>query len=155
MARIVLLDAGPLGYLIHPDPPEHMRPCVEWATNLRRKGVILRISESADYEVRRSLIRINSGSAIAQLDALIHTYGGILSITSEVWRYASELWSTARLSGVQPTDNLRLDFDTLLAAHAHVLERSGEDVWVATDNIGDLGLLYHKSSLWEEITPGE
>jgi hypothetical protein len=156
MARIVLLDAGPLGYLTHPDPqpPERERQCREWATDIRRKGTILRITESADYEVRRSLIRnINSGPSIAQLDELINIFGGILSVTTDVWRCASELWATARFSGMNPSRNERLDFDVLLAAHARVLERNGEDAWVATDNISDLRLLYHKSSLWEEITP--
>jgi hypothetical protein len=128
------------------------RQCQEWAEDLRRKGTIVRLPAGSEYEVRRSLIRSNLGAALAQLDMLVQRYGR-LSVTDDDWMCARELWANARLMGFQPTDNKRLDFDTLLAAQAAVLDRRGEDVWIATDNIGDLGALYHKAQLWDEITP--
>lgn len=152
--KIVLLDAGPLGFLTNPDPPERERLCQEWATDMRRKGACVYFPQGAEYEVRRSLIYNNLNQALAQLDLLVKQYSR-LGVSDDAWLYASELWSNARLLGIQPTDNLRLDFDTLLAAQAHMLGRQedGADVWIATDNLGHLAALYSQSDLWENITP--
>ena len=152
MARIVLLDAGPLGCLTNPNPPPMEQSCLEWATGLRRKGVTVLVPESADYEVRRSLIRINSGQSLAQLDRLVATFG-YLPLDTNAWRCAAELWAEARCHGINTDGDNRIDFDVVLCAQARLLARSEPDVWVATNNIGHLGLLYPQARLWDEITP--
>jgi predicted nucleic acid-binding protein len=152
VAKIVLLDAGPLGFLAHPNPRVRSRECAEWATDLRRKGVTIFVPEGADYEVRRSLIQQHRGPSLAQLDSLKATFG-FLRMEEDHWLRAAELWADCRHHGIATGGDNRIDFDVILCAQALVLKQAGEDVWVATDNIAHLGLLFHQSRLWEEITP--
>jgi hypothetical protein len=151
MTKIVLLDAGPLSSITHHNPTDEMQKCVDWAKDLRRRNVVVLVPQGSDYEVRRGYIRMNSAASLAQLDETIKVFG-YLSVSDDAWRYASQLWADARTLGIQPTDNVRLDFDTLLAAQATILDReTDKDVWIATENIGHLGALYYKARLWDEL----
>ena len=135
MARVVLLDSGPLGLVTHPraDPA-----IVAWLAGLRHAGVIVRVPEIADFEVRRELLRAGRTTGIARLDALGAGLG-VLPVTRAVWLRAAEFWAEARRRG-QPTAADRvLDADVILAALAAVAAVGGDTVAVATTNVGHLG----------------
>jgi hypothetical protein len=150
--KAVLLDTGPLGMVTHPDDGPDERRCLEWATNLRRKGVLMVVPEIADYELRRELIRLSS-SGIANLEAIIKEYH-FLPLNTEAFRLAADLWAHARTSlGKQAAGDKALDGDMILCAQARLFQRdAGLPVEVATTNVKHLDV-FVVAREWEEITP--
>ena len=69
MAKIVLLDAGPLGAVTHPRANKN-KDIKEWLQRLLRSGVAVRVPEIADYEIRRELVRAAKSKGIQRLDDL-------------------------------------------------------------------------------------
>jgi hypothetical protein len=74
MAKVVLLDTGPLGMVTHPRPN---REIVEWLRALLAAGASVLVPEIADYELRRELLRAQRTKGIARLDTLERTLGCI------------------------------------------------------------------------------
>jgi hypothetical protein len=72
MARVVLLDTGPLGMVTHPRPN---REVVEWLRTLLGTGTTVLVPVIADYELSRELIRAKRTKGLARLDALEQTIG--------------------------------------------------------------------------------
>ena len=70
MRAAVLLDAGPLGLLTNPNNNSQAIACTAWLASIRAVGRQVFVPEITDYEVRRELIRIQSHSALGNLDAL-------------------------------------------------------------------------------------
>jgi predicted nucleic acid-binding protein len=106
------------------------------------------VPEIADYEVRRELIRIQSHSAITNLDSLGARLE-YLALTTAAMRQAAELWARARQTGRQTAPNHALDGDVILAAQALSLNTA---VVVATTNPAHLSR-YVPAELWSNITP--
>ena len=98
MSVVVLLDAGPLGLATNPTGMPEAAQCNQWLQSLLLRGVSVLVPEIADYEVRRELLRIGSGRAIAKLDQLKATID-YLPITTEVMLQAAEFWARARQQG--------------------------------------------------------
>jgi hypothetical protein len=67
MAKVVLLDTGPLGMVTHPRPNPEI---VEWLRDLLADGASIFVPEIADYELRRELIRAKRAKGISRLDSL-------------------------------------------------------------------------------------
>jgi hypothetical protein len=144
----IVLDAGPLGLLTNPNNSPQPQACRAWLASLRAAGRRVIVPEVADYEVRRELIRIQSHSAIANLDAFgIHLE--YLPLTTAVMRRAAELWAMARGTGQQTAPNSALDCDVILAAQALCLN---VPVVVATSNPGHL-VRFVTADLWSNIPP--
>ncbi len=60
MARLILLDSGPLGLIVRaPSKPQVVR-CVTWLNAISATGATVIIPEIAHYEVRRELLRIRA-----------------------------------------------------------------------------------------------
>ena len=121
MAATYLLDSGPLGLLTH-DRPARRQPIQTWLAQELTAGATIYISEVADYEVRRELVRlVRAGqlpaSRLNRLDQLaaICTY---LSVSTAMWKGAAELWAEARRQGVPTASPAALDADVLVAAQA-------------------------------------
>jgi hypothetical protein len=74
MNRIILLDASPLGILANPGQSSRALQCRQWAIALVSQGDRPVISEVADYEVRRELVRAGKTPSVARLDTLKATY---------------------------------------------------------------------------------
>lgn len=53
MMDIVVLDAGPLGFITNPNASPETVACVTWMEGLLSKGIMVAVPEIADYEVRR------------------------------------------------------------------------------------------------------
>jgi predicted nucleic acid-binding protein len=135
MRRIVALDAGPLGLASQASRPDRAEPdrCRAWLALLDAAGVEVIIPEIADYEVRRSLIRLGATAGIRRLDALKARYY-FLPIHSAAMLRAAELWAALRLRGLPTAGPKSLDADAILAAQALAAAGPGDALTVASDN---------------------
>lgn len=131
--RRIVLDASPLSLLCHSN---QQLPVVTeinlWLYGRLADGDEMIVTEIADYEVRRELLRAGKGNSVRRLDALIPTLT-YLPLTTEMMRRAVELWALARNQGLPTAPPDALDGDVILAAQA---ERVG--ALVATENVGHL-----------------
>jgi predicted nucleic acid-binding protein len=143
---IVLLDAGPLGMLSNPRASSTNRECYEWMENLILQDVQVLVSEIADYEIRRELLRADKRQGIERLNLLKDNIG-YLPITTPIMLKAAELWAEARRGGRPTADPQALDCDVILAAQA--LEVGAI---VATENIGHLSR-FVEARYWKDIFP--
>ncbi len=138
MSRIVLLDSGPLGMVTTPKAkPPIYQECKLWFNSLEPKGYTVVLPEIADYEVRRELLRAGKVVGIRRLDQLKATIS-YRPITTEVMLKAAELWAEARRRGRPTADPKALDGDVILAAQATLVAEEGNEVIVATTNVGHL-----------------
>ncbi len=138
MSKIVLLDSGPLGMVTTPKATSPIyQECKIWFNSLEGNGYTVILPEIADYEVRRELILANKLTGIQGLDELkaILTY---LPITTSVMLKAAELWAQARRTGRLTADPKALDGDVILAAQAMSVMGEGNEVLIATTNVGHL-----------------
>lgn len=140
MAERIMLDAGPLGALSH---PRANREIAEWLIEKLHAGAEILISEVADYEVRRELIRQKLEKSIRRLDLLQQTLIYVPIDTPTTLR-AAELWAQARNMGRPTADSKALDGDVILAAQAEAAEAV-----IATDNVGHLGL-FVEARAWRD-----
>ena len=121
MATSYLLDTGPLGLLAH-DRPVRRKPIQVWLTQEMATGATVYISEVADYEVRRELLRlVRAGqlpaSRLNRLDQLA-AFCHYLPVSSASWKRAADLWAEARQHGLPTASAAALDADALVAAQA-------------------------------------
>jgi predicted nucleic acid-binding protein len=148
VSAAIILDAGPLGLLTNPNPNPQPQACRTWLASLRAAGHRVIVPEIADYEVRRELLRIQSHSALTNLDA----FGVLLEyipLTTAAMRRAAELWALARATGKPTAPDLALDGDVILAAQALEL---GVPVLIATGNPAHL-TRFAPADLWSSIVP--
>lgn len=131
MTDVVLLDSGPLGMSAHPRRHGEVN---EWIERLVPGGVSARVSDIADYEVRRELLRMDATAGIRRLDARNPELGSI-PVTSEVRRRAALFWNITRRHGRPAADPSALDCDMILAVQAAVLAERGREVIIATTNV--------------------
>lgn len=138
MPIIYLLDSGPLGLLAYSKPSNRIA-LEAWLMNEVAAGAKIWISEVADHEVRRELVRlIQSGkipaNRIDRLD-LLQTLFQYLSVTTAMWRRASEFWAKARCQGLPAASSAALDGDVLIASQAAEISAT-----VVTTNAAHIGV---------------
>lgn len=107
----LLLDTGVLGQVCHPRKYHDVRA---WF----RRAVLeheLLLSEFADYELRRELLRIGSRLSLRRLDELTRELRYV-PVTTATWRAAARLWADQRRAG-RPTGE-GTDGDLLLVVQA-------------------------------------
>jgi predicted nucleic acid-binding protein len=107
----LILDTGVLGQICHPRKYHDVR---SWFRRAVREHEFL-ISEVADYELRRELLRIESHKSLARLDELTRELR-YLPTTTATWRSAARLWAALRRDGRVTAEGL--DGDVLIATHA-------------------------------------
>lgn len=138
MSRIVLLDSGPLGIVTNPKAASPLsQEGKVWLQSLPLKGYIVMLPEIADYEVRRELIRAGKTAGIRRLDQL-KSQIPYRPLTTEVMLLAAQLWADARNRGKPTADSHALDGDVILAAQAILEASEGNQVVIATTNVGHL-----------------
>lgn len=148
--EIILLDTGPLALVTHPKASPENDACNQWLRSQIEGGKLVIISGISDYELRRELIRINSISSLAKLEALNNSLR-FAPLTTEVMNQAALLWARARGMGKPTATDTALDGDMILAAQAILLEKEGHSVIVATTNVKHLDL-FCTARLWRDIT---
>ena len=137
----LLLDTGVLGQICHPRKHAEVRV---WFRRIIREHTIL-ISELADYELRRELLRLGAVRSLARLDELTRELL-YMPITTSTWRHPAALWAVARNAGNVTAPPDALDGDVLIAAQA--LE---EDAVVVTTNTKHFTLLSAKAAAWTDV----
>jgi predicted nucleic acid-binding protein len=118
----LLLDTGVLGQICHPRKYHDVR---SWVGRAVREHDLL-ISEVADYELRRELLRIGSRKSLDRLDELARELRYVPTTTS-TWRSAARLWTERRRAGRLTAEGL--DGDVLIAAQA-----TEENATIVTSN---------------------
>lgn len=101
MNRIILLDAGPLGILANPSLSALAFQCRQWADERLAQGDQLMISEVADYEVRRELLRAGKTNSLARLNVLKSSLL-YLPINTATMLKAADFWHKHARWGNQP-----------------------------------------------------
>src|SRR5947209_5455372 len=77
MARLILLDSGPLGMIVRaPSKPPVVR-CITCLKSISAAGATIVIPEIAHYEVRRELLRIRAVGSLRRLDYYLDPNGGL------------------------------------------------------------------------------
>lgn len=121
----LLLDTGVVGQICHPRKHHEVR---EWFASVVGEHDVL-VSEVADYELRRELIRIGATRSLSRLDELGRELRYV-PVTTATWRSAARLWAWVRRTGKTTAANDGLDGDVLIAAQA-----ISEDAVVITTNV--------------------
>ncbi len=152
MLDAVLLDTCTLGMIAH---PKANAAITKWYMDLLDAGIRVIIPEIADYEERREFLLRGMAASLARLEELKETLE-YLTIDTETWQLAAQLWAQARKSGMPTADKKELDGDVLLAAQAlRLVVVSGDpkyQVVVATDNVGHLNR-WVDAHRWVDIKP--
>ncbi len=149
MSVVILLDAGPLGLITNPRASQETRDCNLWLESLVLKGVQVRIPEIADYEVRRELLRGDKFKGIKRLDDL-QQYLDYVPLMTKTMLKAAQFWAQVRKQGIPTADNKALDGDVILAAQATIIKDEGNEVIIATTNVGHLSRLANAKE-WRNI----
>jgi hypothetical protein len=138
MARIIVLDAGPLGLASKPRGKPGVDRCNGWINAIEAAGARIVAPEIADYEVRRELLRVNAKAGIRRLDQFVSVldYEPIMTLAM---RRAAEFWATVRQAGTPTADPHALDADCILAAQISLLGGPDDIVTIATTNRRHLG----------------
>ncbi len=117
MTSLILLDTGPLGLVTNPRVSAETRECTRWLEHMLINGRQVCISEIADYEVRRELLRAGKTQGVRRLDAFKATIC-YMPLTTTIMLRAAEFWALARKQGKPTADDKALDGDVILAAQA-------------------------------------
>lgn len=134
MARIVVLDSGPLGLLSRAPRQPIAIQCHAWLLALELAGVWVAIPEIADDEVRRELLRAGITTGTDRLDDL-KTRLGYMPITTGAMLRAAEFWAKVRRLGIPTASPDAIDADCIVAAQASVVGGPGDVVTIATNNV--------------------
>lgn len=114
---MIILDTGILSILCHRTAHPDVVAARKWLANLRDQRIEIAVPEIADYELRRSLLRIGSTKSIATLETIEAT-STYLPITTEIMRFAANLWAESRRNGLATGPDSSLDGDVILASLA-------------------------------------
>ena len=114
MALVLMLDASPLGRLVH---ARHHVNIGRWVNEALAQGATIYLPEMSDFEVRRGLLSMNATSALRRLDALPNTLT-YLPLDTSAMRQAAALWAQAKQAGRLNAAPSELNGDMILAAQA-------------------------------------
>jgi predicted nucleic acid-binding protein len=152
MARIVVLDSGPLGLVCAQPRRKGASECQAWLKRQRGIGIRVVIPEVADDEVRRDLLRVGSTASLERLDDLGTGALEYQPLTTEAMLKAAELWAYLRRQGMPTGGSNSLDADAIVAAQAILAGLPGDTVTIATTNLRHLGRFPGvNAAVWSEI----
>jgi predicted nucleic acid-binding protein len=139
MARLILLDSGPLGLIVRapaPSSPQVGR-CLGWVQTIRATGAIVIIPEISYYELRRELHRIRAVGSLRRLEYALNRGSGFrhLTLSTDAIIKAAEFGAFLRQSGLPTASPDALDADAILAGQAAFAGQPGDTVTVATTNL--------------------
>ena len=140
MARLILLDSGPLGLIVRaPSKPQVVR-CLHWLRTISATGATFVIPEITHYEVRRELFRIRAVGSLRRLERYLDPRSGLshLTLTTDAIIKAAEFWAFVRQTGVPTAAPDALDADAILAGQAALVGQPGDTVTIATTNLAHL-----------------
>ncbi len=96
MARLILLDSGPLGKIVRAPSKPHVVRCLAWLKTILATGAVVVIPDIAHYEVRRELLRIRAVGSLRRLDYALDPSIGFdhLTLTDDAIIKAAEYYTT-------------------------------------------------------------
>jgi predicted nucleic acid-binding protein len=109
----LLLDTGILGQICH---PRKHADVLAWFQRAVQEHDFL-VSELAEYELRRELLRLGATRSLSRLDELTRELPYV-PVTTATWRRAAAMWAAARNTGNVTAPPEALDGDVLVAAQA-------------------------------------
>jgi len=136
----LLLDTAVVGEICHPRKYDDVRA---WFARAAAAHEML-LSEVADYELRRELLRIDSRRSLDRLDELTRELRYI-PVTTATWRAAARLWALQRKAGRVTAAEGGLDGDVLIAAQA-----LAEDAVIVTPNTRHFESMV-RAVTWQEV----
>ena len=136
----LLLDTAVVGEICHPRKYDDVRA---WFARAAAAHEML-LSEVADYELRRELLRIDSRRSLDRLDELTRELRYI-PVTTATWRAAARLWALQRMAGRVTAAEGGLDGDVLSAAQA-----LAEDAVIVTPNTRHFDSMV-RAVTWQEV----
>jgi predicted nucleic acid-binding protein len=152
VARIIVLDSGPLGDACRKRGRPDVDALSTWLIQAKWNGAIVALPEIADYEVRRGLLFKGAVDGIIRLDQLREDLGFYIPISTAAMRRAAELWADARRAGIPTADEKEIDADVILAAQALLFAGLTDSLVVATYNDRHLSR-YLNAGHWRDIIP--
>lgn len=152
MARIIVLDAGPIGLAIgRPDIPD-TAACLTWLASMETAGVEVVVPTVADYEVRRELVRIGATAKLRRLDQLAARFD-VVDVLGAAFHQAAEFWATVRRLGLPTAADSDIDADAIIAGVAATIGADGVVVTIATTNVRHLARFPGiDARVWNTIT---
>jgi hypothetical protein len=140
MARLILLDSGPLGLIVRAPSNQQVIRCITWLRTISATGATVVIPEIAHYEVRRELFRIRAVGSLRRLEYYLDPTGGLIHLTlsTDAMIKAAEFWAILRQSGIPTASPDALDADAILAGQAALAGQPGDTVTIATTNLAHL-----------------
>lgn len=151
MSKVIFLDTGPLGFAVHPKAKisgSTQSNFMQWLLSCLENGKTICIPEISDYELRRSLIKINSIDSITKLNELKNSLEYIPINTATMLK-AAEFWAETRIKHQPTASDEALDGDLILCAQA---QNYSSDVIIATTNVKHLKM-FANAEQWESIIP--
>ncbi|MHC5718742.1 MAG: type II toxin-antitoxin system VapC family toxin [Nostoc sp.] len=151
MNKIILLDSGPLGFIIHPSKKNEVFQYKQWFKKIVSDNLIY-IPEIIDYESRRELIRSKLTESIERLDDLKNLkYVNSIPITKEIFVKAAELWAWSRNTGQATAEDTAIDIDVILAATAIITSQNeGKTTIIVTTNVKHLQRYHTDTKHWQD-----
>ncbi len=151
MARLIILDAGPIGLLCRRSGHDEGDRCRSWAALLHRSGAWVGLPEIAVYEVRRELHRIGASASLHRIREMIGRFFYI-PIDTAAMEHAAVLWAELRRRGIPTASPDSLDADCILAAQAIGASGRNDMLTIATTNPGHLNRFPNiDARLWDQI----
>ncbi len=154
MARLIVLDSGPLGMIVRAPSKPHIVRCLTWLKTIQATGAVVIIPDIAHYEVRRELLRIRAVGSLRRLDYALDPSSGFehLLLTADAIIKAAEFWAVLRQSGLPTSSPDALDADPILAGQAALASQAGDTVTVDTTNLTHLNRFPGiDAQLWDQI----
>lgn len=166
MTRWILLDAGVIGLLYSNPLASGVVACLAWLNSQTKAGSKVVLTDLTDFEARRELLRRQgtaskrgdsdqlrgATSALRRLDDLHQTLT-MATVTSSNWRKAAEFWAFLRVAGQPTAAEAELDGDAILAAVSVMTGDPGDEVIIATTNMGHLTRFPGVDAReWQQIT---
>jgi hypothetical protein len=133
MARLVLLDSGPLGLACSRPGIPSVDQCRDWLSALEVTGVDILIPSVCDFEMRRELVRVRARSKIRNLN-LLRSRFDYVDASQAAWDRVAEFWALVRQFGLPTAGQGDLDADAILAGMAATVGQPGDVVTIATTN---------------------
>jgi len=153
MNKIILLDSGLLGLIVHSNKNEKEKTfeCQQWFKKIVSNNLIY-IPEIIDYESRRALIRRKLIQSIERLDDLEKLKNvNSIPITKEIFVKAAELWAWARNTGQATAKDTAIDIDVILAATAIITSQNeGKTTIIVTTNVKHLQRYHTDTKNWQD-----
>jgi predicted nucleic acid-binding protein len=142
-----------LGLICHRSNGALVVAVQNWFAALRDRKLEIAVPEISDYELRRSLLKLESGTSIMTLDNLA-TEAVYLPLNTTIMRRAALLWAESRRLGRVTARDAALDGDIILASQAIEVEATGVPVLVVSTNVRHLEW-FVPTQEWSDIDPSD